>query len=73
SSTANVIAEATRSNTRIVYNSNNGALSYDIDGTGTSPGVQIATLSKLNAYFPSDPLSPQDLFPALTASDFNIG
>lgn len=73
SSTANVIAEATRSNTRIVYNSNNGALSYDIDGTGTSPGVQIATLSKFNAYFPSDVLSAQALFPALTASDFNIG
>jgi Ca2+-binding RTX toxin-like protein len=72
SSTANVIAEATRSNTRIVYNSNNGALSYDIDGTGTSPGVQIATLSKFNAYFPSDVLSAQALFPTLTASDFII-
>ena len=72
SSTANVIAEATRSSTRIVYNSNNGSLSYDIDGAGTSPGVQIATLSKFNAYFPSDVISAQALFPILTASDFII-
>jgi Ca2+-binding RTX toxin-like protein len=72
SSTANVIAESTRSSTRIVYNSNNGSLSYDIDGAGTSPGVQIATLSKFNAYFPSDVISAQALFPILTASDFII-
>jgi hypothetical protein len=36
---------ATDENTRFIYNSTSGALFFDVDGTGSSEQVQIATLS----------------------------
>ncbi len=38
-------AAATDENTRFIYNSTSGALFFDVDGTGSSEQVQIATLS----------------------------
>jgi len=72
STTANVIAAATKANTRITYNINNGALAYDADGSGSLAATQFATLSKFNPYFPSDVASAQALFPALSNSDFIV-
>jgi Ca2+-binding RTX toxin-like protein len=38
-------AAAADENTRFIYNSTTGALFFDVDGTGSSEQVQIATLS----------------------------
>ena len=42
---------------RIVYNTTNGALFFDVDGNGATAAVQFATLTGA---------------PALTAADFEI-
>ncbi|NEZ56742.1 M10 family metallopeptidase [Adonisia turfae] len=40
-----VLGSATDANDRVLYNSSTGALSFDIDGSGSTKAVQIATLS----------------------------
>jgi Ca2+-binding RTX toxin-like protein len=72
STSANVIAAATKSSTRITYNTSNGALAYDADGNGSSAAIQIATLGRFNPYLPSDVASAQALFPAISRQDFIV-
>ena len=72
STSANVIAAATNSSTRITYNTSNGALAYDADGNGSSAAIQIATLGRFNPYLPSDVASAQALFPAISRQDFIV-
>ena len=72
STSANVIAAATKSSTRITYNTSNGALAYDPDGNGSLAATQIATLGRFNPYLPSDVASGQALFPAISRQDFIV-
>lgn len=62
---------ATTASQRFIYNSTNGDLYFDSDGSGTgATATKIAILSAFNPAFPSDTTSGNALIPTLTSGDF---